>query len=262
MNGVNCLRKSGGFGLSGWLLAVCALTGCQHLYYAGPASSDDPINPQTPFAFPVPPAAPALGGEAPPAVAPPAVAPPVANPSGLLPVTAAPSPPAAERAVTNPALTVLRVGDMTTITFADLPSPGMPKHEERIREDGKITLPFNITVQAAGKTAGQLQEDIRKEYVPKYYNYLTVTVKAEERFYYVGGEVKIAGRIQYLGDMTVLRAIDTAGGFTDFANRKNIELIRATGEKIAINWFKAVKDPNKDMAVYANDRVLVHKRSW
>jgi polysaccharide export outer membrane protein len=257
MNGVKCLRKSGGFGLSGWLLAACALTGCQHLYYAGPASSDDPINPQTPFAFPVPPAAPALGGEAPPAVAP-----PVANPSGLLPVTAAPPQPAAERAVTNPALTVLRVGDMTTINFADLPPPGIPKHEERIREDGKITLPFNITVQAAGKTAGQLQEDIRKEYVPKYYNYLTVTVKAEERFYYVGGEVKIAGRIQYLGDMTVLRAIDTAGGFTDFANRKNIELRRATGEKIAINWFKAVKDPGLDKPVYANDQVLVHKRIW
>jgi len=257
MNGVTFLRKSGWLGLSGWLLAACALTGCQHLYYAGTASPADPINPQTPFAFPVPPAAPALGGEAPPAVPP-----PVANPSALLPITAAPPPPAAQGAVANPALTVLRVGDMTTITFADLPSPGIPKHEERIREDGKITLPFNITVQAAGKTAGQLQEDIRKEYVPKYYNYLTVTVKAEERFYYVGGEVKIAGRIQYLGDMTVLRAIDTAGGFTDFANRKNIELTRGTGEKIAINWFKAVKDPRLDKPVYANDQVLVHKRIW
>ncbi len=217
---------------------------------------------EPPFAFPVPPAAPALGGEAPPAVAPPAVAPPVANPAGLLPVTAAPPPPAAEGTIANPALVVLRVGDMTTITFADLPQPGMPKHEERIREDGKITLPFNITVQAAGKTAGRLQEDIRKEYVPKYYNYLTVTVKAEERFYYVGGEVKVAGRIQYLGDMTVLRAIDTAGGFTDFANRKNVELIRSTGEKIAINWFKAVKNPGLDKPVYANDHILVHKRIW
>jgi len=250
------LRKNGGLGLAGGLLAACVLTGCEHLYYAGPASQTDPINPQTPFAFPAPPAAPALGGEASPAVPP-----PVANPSGLLPVTAAPAPPPAVGAMANPALTVLRVGDMTTITFSDLPQQ-MPKHEERIREDGKITLPFNITVQAAGKTAGQLQEDIRKEYVPKYYNYLTVTVKAEERFYYVGGEVKVAGRIQYLGDMTVLRAIDTAGGFTDFANRKNIELIRATGEKIAINWFKAVKDPSLDRAVYANDRVLVHKRIW
>ena len=257
MNDVKLLRINGCLGLGGWLLAAYVLTGCQHLYYAGTASSADPINPQTPFAFPVPSAAPALAGEAPPAVPP-----PVANPSGLLPVTAAPAQPPAVGTVANPALIVLRVGDMTTITFADLPLPGIPKHEERIREDGKITLPFNITIQAAGKTAGQLQEDIRKEYVPKYYNYLTVTVKAEERFYYVGGEVKVAGRIQYLGDMTVLRAIDTAGGFTDFANRKNIELTRGTGEKIAINWFKAVKDPGLDKPVYANDQVLVHKRRW
>ena len=56
--------------------------------------------------------------------------------------------------------------------------------------------------------------------------------------------------------------VDTAGGFTDFANRKNIELRRGTGEKIAINWFKAVKDPGLDKPVYANDQVLVHKRIW
>jgi protein involved in polysaccharide export with SLBB domain len=64
-----------------------------------------------------------------------------------------------------------------------------------------------------------------------------------------------------VGEITVLRAIDTAGGFTDFANRKNIELRRATtGEKVRVNWHKAIKDPKLDPQVYPNDQIVVHKR--
>ena len=132
---------------------------------------------------------------------------------------------------------MLRVGDTVTVNFTDLPPPYIPESKIRIAEDGNITLPFNISVHAAGKTARQLEQEIRSEYVPKYFNYMTVTVKTEERFYFVGGEVKVSNRQLYFGEMTVLRAIDTAGGFTDFANRKKIELRRANGQKFTINWY-------------------------
>jgi len=155
---------------------------------------------------------------------------------------------------------LMRVGEKIIVMFSDLPPPGLMPHEQRIREDGTVTLPFNKTVQAAGKTARQLEEDIRNKYVPTLYKRLTVTVKAEERFFYVGGEVKTPMRQMYLGPMTVLRAIQAAGDFTDFANRKKIELSRATGEKHKINWYKAIKDAQLDLEVFPGDTIIVHRR--
>jgi protein involved in polysaccharide export with SLBB domain len=61
--------------------------------------------------------------------------------------------------------------------------------------------------------------------------------------------------------MTVLRAIASAGGFTDFANRDKIELRRPNGEKYLIKWKKALENPKLDVPVYPGDQVTVHKRS-
>jgi protein involved in polysaccharide export with SLBB domain len=116
---------------------------------------------------------------------------------------------------------------------------------------------LNIKVKAAGRTTTELQEDIRKAYVPDLYVNLTATVKAEERFYFVGGEVRNSGRQIYLGEMTVTRAIDTAGGFTDFANRKKIELRRANGETLKVNWNQVRKNPKLDLQVFPNDHITV-----
>ena len=132
--------------------------------------------------------------------------------------------------------------------------------EVRIPEDGRITLPYNMNVYAIGKTVSQLQDEIRSLYVPKLFVRLTVNIRTEERYYFVGGEVRSPARQQYLGDMTVLRAIDTVGGFTDFAKRSRIELRRANGEVHMINWDKARKNPKLDLKVYPNDQIVVHRR--
>jgi polysaccharide export outer membrane protein len=155
---------------------------------------------------------------------------------------------------------ILQAGDPVVVTFADAGPMAIPEHRERVREDGTITLHLNVTVKAAGKTPGKLAQDIRSEYVPKYYKYLTVTVKTEERYYYVGGEVRISDRKPYTGAMTVTRAIDTAGGFTDFADKGDIVLTRANGEKFRINYKKAIKDPRYDPPVFPNDQIIVGKR--
>jgi protein involved in polysaccharide export with SLBB domain len=63
-----------------------------------------------------------------------------------------------------------------------------------------------------------------------------------------------------MGEMTVLRAIDTVGGFTDFAKKTRIELRRANGEVHVINWDKARKDPKLDLKVYPNDQIMVPRR--
>lgn len=151
------------------------------------------------------------------------------------------------------------VGDTVQVTLSGLPNPIDP-HQESIKEDGTITMPDIGHVQAVGKTAGELQNEIYNLYVPKLYRHLTVTVIAGERVYYVTGEVKQPGRQLYYGPTTVTKAITSVGSFTDFANHKKVWLIRANGQRIKVNCDKAIQDSSQDPEVYPNDQIQVPRR--
>lgn len=150
------------------------------------------------------------------------------------------------------------INDLVTVTFSGL-NPPPPEHNERIKEDGTITLPYIGAVQAAGKSTGELQKEIHDLYVPKYYVRLTVTVKSLERSYTVGGEVRAPGPKGYLPLTTVTKAIQAAGGFTDFAQKKKVKLTRA-GKTIIVNCKEAEEDPRKDPAVIPGDKIYVPRR--
>lgn len=186
------------------------------------------------------------------------------------PSTNSPSPgagDAARYAATNSPFNAttseLRVGEMIMVSFSDLSIEHQLRPLElRIGDDGNVTLYHNITVQAAGKTATQLQEEIRSAYVPRLFKQLTVTVKGSTRVYFVGGEVRNPNKFEHLGLVTVLRAIDTAGGFTEYADKTEIELIRSTGERFLINGKKAVRSSKLDLEVLPNDRIYVPRRFY
>lgn len=162
---------------------------------------------------------------------------------------------------TNSEVARFHVGDSVTVSLTGLPEVIEP-HSEPIKEDGTITMPYIGHVQAAGKTAGELQNEIYDLYVPKIYRHLTVTVNTGDRVYYVTGEVRQPGRQLYASQMTVTKAITTAGGFTDFANHKKVWLIRAGGQRAKVNCDKAIQDPSQDPLVYPNDQVQVPRRIW
>ncbi|MGA4643821.1 polysaccharide biosynthesis/export family protein [Limisphaera sp. 4302-co] len=153
-----------------------------------------------------------------------------------------------------------RIGDTVTVTFSGV-EPPPPPHEERIKEDGTITLPMIGSVIAAGKTAGELQKEIQERY-SRYYTRLTVTVKSLERFYYVGGEVRSPGRYPWLGELTVTQAIQSAGDFTDFARKTRVLLVRANGQTEVVNCRKAIENPELDPKVMPGDRIHVPRRFW
>lgn len=231
-----------------WAAATAAVllwAGCSGPQYAEP-------NPPRRFVFP---------GEQPasPPSHPTATALASSNP---VPAASSSTRPAVPAAVGNVGgLGLIRIGDSVTVTFSDTPANVViPPVQVRIGEDGHIPLPMNQAVLAAGKTVRQLEQEIRDLLVPRFYKQMTVTVKTEERFYFVGGEVRNPNRFYYAGQITVLRAIDTAGGFTDFANRRRIELTRQDGRKIVVNYNKALRDPKLDPEVYPNDQIVVPRR--
>jgi len=154
--------------------------------------------------------------------------------------------------------TEYRPGDKILFDFDN----GLPQQwQQVVREDGTITLPLNKTIIAAGKRKGQLEEEIQKLYVPNVLTRLTVNIRAEERSYFVQGEVRLPGQKAHTGSITAMKAIATAGDFTDFANKSQVEIIRANREKIHMNAKKALKDPARyDVPVYPGDTVYVHRR--
>jgi len=152
------------------------------------------------------------------------------------------------------------VGDTVIASFSGAPEI-IADHVESIKEDGNITLPLIGAVYAVGKTTGELQNEIHTNYVPKYYVRLTVTVKSGDRVFYVGGEVGHAGIFQYVSDTTVTKAIQAAGGLSNFANHSKVWLIRATtGQRIRVDYDKALENPAKDPPVYPDDQINVVKR--
>jgi protein involved in polysaccharide export with SLBB domain len=157
---------------------------------------------------------------------------------------------------------LLRVGDMVTITFSGVSDPPTLKHEERIKADGHITLPFIGPIEAAGKARGDLQETIRTNYFPRFYRHLTVNVQSETRVFYVDGMVRAPGRYPYFGEMTVLRGIAAAGDFNDFAKKQSVQVTRANGQKLQVDCREARRRPEKDVPLYPDDQIYVPRRYW
>ncbi|MEO5803145.1 MAG: polysaccharide biosynthesis/export family protein, partial [Verrucomicrobiota bacterium] len=133
--------------------------------------------------------------------------------------------------------------------------------EEEIKDDGTISPPSVGTVQAAGKTTGELQKELQEAY-RKYYVSMTITLKSPDRYYSVGGYVKTPNRQIYVGGTTVIKAIQSAGDLTEFANRKKIQLTRANGKTYIINYDKALRDSKLDLPVFPGDSIHVPQRRF
>lgn len=158
---------------------------------------------------------------------------------------------------------VIKVGDNLVVTFSDLPQQQQPTIiDDKVRDDGTIRLIQNLTFKAAGKARGDLEKEIHDTYVTNYFQTMSVTVKQmkDTQFYYVDGEVKLPNRQIYISRLTVLKAIASANGFTDFAHRTAVILTRADGRTITINCIKAQRNPKLDLEIYPGDKVYVPRK--
>ena len=102
-----------------------------------------------------------------------------------------------------------------------------------VRPDGKISLPLINDVQAAGLTPIRLSEEITEQ-LKKYLSdpRVTVVVTAiNSRRVFILGQVQRPGAFAMLPDMTVLQALSSAGGFSQYANTSKIYVLRSENGK-------------------------------
>jgi polysaccharide export outer membrane protein len=99
----------------------------------------------------------------------------------------------------------------------------------QVRPDGKITLPLVGDIDATGATPLELRDTIEtslKEFVTKPV-VTVIVVEATAATAYVVGEVNHPGAVTLQGgQLTVLQALALAGGLKDFADAKNIRILR------------------------------------
>ena len=133
-----------------------------------------------------------------------------------------------------------------------------------VRPDGKISLPLLNDVQAAGLTPAQLSNVI-SEGLKKFINSPQVTVTVNEinsRRVYVTGEVARAGAFPLLPNMTVLQALSSSGGFTQFAKTKAIYVLRVEDGKQVKHPFNykevlAGRKQEENIALLPGDVIVV-----
>ena len=135
---------------------------------------------------------------------------------------------------------------------------------QRVRPDGRITVSLVNDVLVAGKTPQQVSADITAA-LSDYIRDPNVTVIVEEinsfRVYFLG-EVTEQGPIQFYRPTRLLQGIATAGGLTEFANKKSIMLLREDGEhekRIRID-FKALwegEPGHENLLLQPGDTILV-----
>ena len=133
----------------------------------------------------------------------------------------------------------------------------------QVRPDGKITLPLVGDLPAAGRTSAELREAITAS-LKEYNTNPVVTVIVVETVppvIYVMGEVNNSGPQALTGQMTVLQALASAGGFKDFANTKDIRILRksSTGltTTLRFNYKDAMKGIAKPIVLQPGDTIIV-----
>jgi len=133
-----------------------------------------------------------------------------------------------------------------------------------VRPDGKISLPLLNDVKAAGLTPTQLAAQIT-ESLKKFVTNPQVTVivsQINSQRVYVLGEAARPGAYPLLPGMTILQALSSAGGFTQFAKMKNIYLMREVDgkqEKHPFNYKEVIKGehPEQNLVLKAGDTIVV-----
>ncbi len=122
----------------------------------------------------------------------------------------------------------------------------------QLNDTGTLNYPFLGELKVAGLSVIELEQLITRGLKGPYLVNPDVTVSIKEyRPFYLHGEVEKPGGIPYQPGLTLQKAIALGGGFTEYASKKKIMVIRASDTNPVAKRIKP-NDP-----VYAGDVITV-----
>jgi len=137
--------------------------------------------------------------------------------------------------------------------------------EVPVRSDGMISVPLIDDVQAEGLTPQELKEVISRE-LSEFVAAPDVTIMVtamNSRFVSVVGEVRQDMRIPLTRELRVLEAIAHVGGFSTFADRSDIRIVRRNADgteaeyRFDYNAYIRGKAPGTNIVLQSGDTIIV-----
>ena len=132
----------------------------------------------------------------------------------------------------------------------------------QIRPDGKITLPLVGDIEATDRTPIELRDQITKS-LREYMTNPVVTVivvEAVSAQVFVTGEVAKSGPVPIHGPLNIVQALAMAGGFNEWANKKDVRILRQGPngmQTIHFNYQDAINGEAKPVYLKAGDTIIV-----
>jgi polysaccharide export outer membrane protein len=176
---------------------------------------------------------------------------------------APPTPPAETAQAPAAAATdgyVIGASDILTVTVWKEPTLS---GNVLVRPDGMISLSLLGDVPASGLTPLQLADQIStklKKFIQDP-NVSVVIFQIHSKVVYMLGEVQKKGPVEMTPGMTLLEAIASGGGLTDFANTKKIYILRnnaGTQQRIPVRYKEALKgDGTLNLVLKPGDTIVV-----
>ena len=123
--------------------------------------------------------------------------------------------------------------------------------EFRVRPDGKFSMPLIGDILAEGSTADSISMQVEQKlklFIESPY-VSTIVVEAASNRIYVLGEVVNPGAYAVDGSLTVLQALALAGGFTEFASKEKMVLVRGVGVvqvNTKLSYSKILRTPGEE----------------
>lgn len=142
---------------------------------------------------------------------------------------------------------------------------GLPELDQRVQVDasGRVSLPLIGGIVAQGKTPADLAAAIEQALRGRYVRDPQVSVNLEEtvsQVVTIDGQVREPGLYPVLGKLTLMRAIASAKGATEYARLEDVVVFRKVGDQdmAALYNLEAIRrGMYADPEVFANDVIVV-----
>ena len=154
------------------------------------------------------------------------------------------------------------IGPLDTIQIDVFNVPDLSR-EVQIDASGRISMPLVGTLDARGRTAGELATAIETALRARYMRNPEVTVNIKSsvsQVVTVDGQVVEPGLYPVTNQMTLLRAIASAKGLAEFSKQDDVVILRTVeGRKMAglYNIAAIRRGTYDDPQIYANDVIVV-----
>jgi polysaccharide export outer membrane protein len=164
-------------------------------------------------------------------------------------------------AMTNPKSKAYKIGPLDVLEIAVFKVPELSKSVQ-VSESGSINYPLIGEVQAGGKSARELEQDLTKALGTKYLQNPQITVFVKEynsQRVTVSGAVKKPGVIPMAGGMTLMQAIALSGGLDDLAESTAVVFTVAEGKRAGKRYDLAELDTGRgsDPQLQSGDVIVV-----